>query len=473
MKKASLPLVLLLVFCAVPLFSVEQENILGKIIEALTTEKNIIEAKRVYDLALVGERYNFLQWWKPSLIISNDLVYPYKRDTFDDLATEDTASLGLSLPLHTGTIIDFSAGYSVNRGMTELLEWGFSQNVRGKIGISQSLNPWWLYTRQNPYKSGASLQVEMGKTEYNIAIKNVLFSCVSTFISLRKTERTVNILTEKINLFNDIIVSYRQKLIDGGISVREFEDLRKDKWEYEQELFVAEQNVTVLRNDLLNVSGISVEQAYDDRLIAADDSFWTSIFLGVNEHEITQLEQRGIELQKDSLMYEKLITRQNNAPALTVEFGSSFLLPERDIDNLNDAWEEKYFTDNERNNWSIGISLNLSGFLTAAHRKYNSDLRLKEAALDLLSERAFDEKEIQRNENTAIIRLLEGHISQLTAIVDNESAFMQDYKVLYDRGSLSELEYRQALLEYTEKCMLLDNFNDDLWLHQFLAVFYL
>jgi hypothetical protein len=43
---------------------------------------------------------------------------------------------------------------------------------------------------------------------------------------------------------------------------------------------------------------------------------------------------------------------------------------------------------------------------------------------------------------------------------------------MYERGAITELEYRQSLLEYKAKSALLVNFTDDLWLYQFIAYFF-
>ena len=462
----------LLLFFTLPLFSLEQKNTLKNIIESLSSEKGIVNAKKSYDLTLLDQRYYYLQWWKPSIIIGNDLAYPYKRDAFDNLATSDTTSLNFSLPLHTGSVINFSAGYGISRSMIELQKWGFTQNLQGKIGIEQSLNPWWLHNRINPYKSGAILQSVMAKNEYNIAMKSNLFSSVKAYIDLRKAERNIHLLRDKITLYDDMIMAYRQNLYDGVISIREFQNIRKDKWEYEQALFNLEQNIAVLRSELYQMAGIQIDTVSNESLINLEDDIWLSIFGGLTKNDVIQLELTDNELQRSGLQIERLIKMQNNAPSLKFEFGSSFLLPVQETNALNEAWKKENFTDNELNSWSINVSINLSSIFSPVNKKYRLEQQMKENTLNLISRKIYMEKEAEKSRNNLLIQLLETNINQLTIIVNNEHTLSQDYKIMFERGSLHELDYRQISLEYREKQVLLDNFNDDLWFFNFLGTFF-
>lgn len=459
-------------FFITPLFSFGQENTLKNILNSLSSEKGMINAKKNYDLALLDQRYYYLQWWKPSMIIGNDFVYPYKREAFDDLATTDTTNLNFSLPLHTGSIVSFSAGYGINRSMTELQKWGFTQNLQGKIGIEQSLNPWWLHTRTNPYKNGALLQTAMARTEYNIAMKNNLYSCVRAYIDLRKIERNIFILREKIALYDDMLAAYRQSLYNGVISVRDFQNIRKDKWEYEQALFNSEQNITILTNELHQRTGIKIDTISNENLVDLNEDIWLSIFLELDKNGIIQLEKTGNEIQKSGLQIDRIITMQNRAPSLKLEYGSTFMLPVQETDTLKESWKKENFKDNELNNWSINLSINLSSFLSPVNKKYRSEQQIAENTLNSLSRKIQTEKEAEKEKNNAMIHILETDIIQLTAIVDNEHTLSEDFKILFERGNLNELDYRQTLLEYKEKSVLLANYNDDLWFYQFLESFF-
>lgn len=471
-KKSVIPVLFVFLCAAAELPAVEEHTVLMKIIQALSAEKRLIEPKMAYDTALLEKKYNYLQWWRPSLTLGNDVVYPYEKDEFDDLVTEDTASLFFSLPLPTGTIIDLSAGYGINRSKILLPEWGFSQSVQGKIGIGQSLNPWWLHSLKNPYTNRAVLQAELARTEYNVALKNILLPCINTYITLRKAERNNGLLIAHIALYDDMITSYRQQLLDGRMSVRDFQDVRKDKWEYEQELLTLEQDITTLQNELYQISGVRAVHIFDEALVAAGNDFWGHIFMGAGKTDIPRLEQRSVEIQQDRLRYEKLITDQSNAPLIKLEFGSSFMLPEKETDNLTGAWEKENFTDNKLNNWSVGITLDLSNMVTPANKKAALERNIRAAALHTLSQKTAAEKEAEKVKNEAVMQLLENHINQLTEIVAGDAALSQDYKLLYDRGGMSELEYRQTELDYKNKCVLLENLRDDLWLRRLFAVFY-
>jgi hypothetical protein len=342
-------------FPALPLLAEEQNNMLVKLVESLSFEKQIINARKVYDTMAVEQKYGYLQWWKPALLLSNDLIYPYKKSTFDDLLTSDTSSLSFTMPLPTGTSIDISSGYSLSRSLITLEEWGFSQTLQGKIGLGQSLNPWWFHTWKNPFKSGSILSVEVAKNDYNSTIKSVLYSCLRSYIALRKAERNKNVLNERIALYNDMLAAYQQMQRTGSISMREIQKLRNDKWEDEQTFFLLGQDIALLKNELYQITGIQVGEITGAELIAIDSSLWVSVFSGIKKEDIKQLEHTAIALQKNGLDFERLISRQNNAPFVKFEFGSSFNLPVQEKDALNDAWKKENFDDNELNNWSVII----------------------------------------------------------------------------------------------------------------------
>jgi len=462
----------LLIYLTSPLLSLEQDNALRNILYSLSSEKEMINSRRNYDLSLLDQRYYYLQWWKPSIIIGNDFVYPYKREAFDDLATTNTTSLNFSLPFYTGSIISFSTGYGINRSMTELQKWGFTQNIQGKIGIEQSLNPWWVHTRTNPYKSGTSLQAAMSKTEYNIAMKNNLYSCIKTYIDIRKTERNISLLREKIVLYDDMLTAYRKSINDGTVSVREFQNIRKDKWEYEQALFNLEQNIMLLSNELYQRTGIQISEICNENLIDFNEEIWLNVFLELDRNGIIQLEQTINEIQKNSLQIDKMITMQNRAPSIKLEYGSSFILPVQEADAIKESWKKENFKDNELNNWSINLSINLSSLFSPVNKKYRLEQQITENALNTLSKKIQAEKETEKEKNNSIIHLLETDIVQLNVIVENERILSEEFKILFERGKLNELDYRQTIIEYKEKNILLANYNDNLWFYRFLGTFF-
>ncbi|MDR2784164.1 MAG: TolC family protein, partial [Treponema sp.] len=240
-----------------------------KLLLSLINSDEVINAKESYENALIEQKYRYLQWWSPSFILSNDLVYPYKHDKFDDLAASDSSSLVFSAPLPTGTLLELTASYGLSRDMlTNMLpveKWGFSQNIQGKIGVGQSLNPWWLHTGQNPYTAGAALRTSIAKNSYNVSIKTFLFSCVRSYISLRKAERNRNMLNERISLYDDMLTAYRQMQDNGGISRREFQNIRKDKWEDEESLFSLEQDINTLQTELYQITGIQTGAVSSER----------------------------------------------------------------------------------------------------------------------------------------------------------------------------------------------------------------
>lgn len=71
-----------------------------------------------------------------------------------------------------------------------------------------------------------------------------------------------------------------------------------------------------------------------------------------------------------------------------------------------------------------------------------------------------------------MIEQLEAHIVRLREILASETTRIQDDEAMYNRGAITAYDYRQSLLDYRSKCVLLDNMSDDLWLYSFFAEFY-
>jgi hypothetical protein len=449
---------------------------LEKLLLSLGKGSDAIEAGKGYENALIEQRYRYLQWWRPSLTLSNDLIYPYKHDKFDDLAASNTTSLIFSAPLPTGTLLDLTASYGLSRDMlTDMLpqeKWGFAQDLQGKIGLGQSLNPWWFHTGKNPYTAGASIRTDIAKSGYNAAIKSALFSCMRSYISLRKAERGRDMLIERISLYDDMLTAYRQMRDAGGVSWREFQKIRNDKWEDEESLFSLEQDIITFQSELYKLTGIQVANVGSESRITLDSPVWSMPFVNARMEDIRRLEEINVRFQKESLRVERLIDRQSNAPLVKFEFGTSFKLPVEEKDSLHDVWEKDNFTDNILNNWSLTLSLDLSSLFSPLNKRNEASYRLSRDTLDKLLENIYTNKEKEKNQTALVIEQLEDHIARLKVIIQDEENNIQDDKAMFERGALTELEYRQSLLEYKSRCTLLENFTDDLWLYQFIASFF-
>jgi hypothetical protein len=467
---------IIFLLCPPLLPAADPPSTLEKLLSSLSRDDGIIEAKQNYENTLIERKYRYLQWWSPSLILSNDLIYPYEHDKFDDHAASNATSLTFSAPLPTGSLLELSASYGLNRDILQDMlpqeKWGFAQDLQGKIGFGQSLNPWWLHTGRNPYTTGAALKTSLAKNNYNAAIKSAMFSCISSYISLRKAERNRDMLTVRIALYDDMLAAYRQMRDNGGISWREFQNIRKDKWEDEETLFSLEQEINTLRGEIFTVTGIQVESVKNELLIPIDSPFWLTSFLSAQMEEIRRLEETNIQFQQESLRVERLISRQNNAPFIKIEFGSSFKFQAKETGSLGDAWNEDNFTDNILNNWSLTLSVDLSGLFSPLNKRNEMEYRLSQNTLDSLLKDIHEDKEKAIIQTAVIIQQLEDHLVRLGLIIQDDERSLWDDKLLFEQGALTELEYRQSLLEYESKCALFSNFADELWLYQCAGYFH-
>jgi hypothetical protein len=110
--------------------------------------------------------------------------------------------------------------------------------------------------------------------------------------------------------------------------------------------------------------------------------------------------------------------------------------------------------------------------LSPINKKNDLAEKLTRQSLNTLAGKIQAEKEVGRLQNATLIQTLESHINHLAAIIENNESNVQDDKIMFERGVLTELEYRQSSVEYNAKCLLLKNYNDDLWLCRFLEAFY-
>jgi hypothetical protein len=70
------------------------------------------------------------------------------------------------------------------------------------------------------------------------------------------------------------------------------------------------------------------------------------------------------------------------------------------------------------------------------------------------------------------INLINEQITRLDDIIQKESKIVDDIKIVFDRGGMTELDYKQVIIEYEQKCVLFKNFNDELWMYKFISMLY-
>jgi hypothetical protein len=452
-------------------------TILENLINSLGNNSNVITAENEYFNSLVEQKYSHLQWWQPSLQISNDIIYPYKNDYYDNLATANTTTLIFQAPVFTGTVLNLSVSYGINRdvldnAMLTPVEWGFSQDFQYKIGIGQSLNPWWLHYRKNPYRIISNIKTNLSENSIMQQIKTALISCIQDYISLRKSERNMELLSRKISLYNDMLETYLKMQPDGLVTWRDIHDIRENKWEYEQNYFTLEYEMANKREALYNLTGLRVDTVAQEELIKIDFSNFGKTFPALNLIDLSRSEEMNLHLQKEILDIEKLINNQTNAPLIRLEFGTQYKLSVQTKDDIGEAWRKKNFDDNILNNWSFTVNMDISNYIMSLNKK--NELEYKNS-MDMFSKLLKKTRETIKHHEIQIenfINILEGQIKQLDDIIQRESKIIVDIKTMLERGAITELDYRQTIIEYEQKCILLRNLNDELWMYKFISMFY-
>jgi hypothetical protein len=456
----------------------EDSLTLEKIIESIMSDNNVINAKKQYELSLINKRYRSLQWWQPSFMLSNNLAYPYEKDFFDDKLTSDTASLDLAIPLPTGSILNLNGSYSLARDLLETStiekqDWGFTQDLQFGIGLSQSLNPWWLHGGRNPYIRMAAIQQNLSKNDYNGAVKDMLFSSINTYISLRKSERSIAHINDTLEMYDELLDAYRSLYASGSVSWRDYEKIRAEKWEYESNLFTLENNRVSAQSDLYRLTGIVIENISSEPLISPDNPIFMQIFTGIQKQELNSLEEKSIILQKENLEMGRLISRQSNAPKISLTWGTQYKLPIKSADSLRDAWtDDDNWNDNIKNNWSVNLAIDLSALLSPVNYRDTLQYSEENRSLEELFKTAAIAKQKDISLNKMTIKKLEEQILRLSLIVENENIRVKEDEALKNRGVITASDYRREQLACDEKQTVLYNLQDDLWFYTFIMSFY-
>jgi hypothetical protein len=356
-NKSPVPLQInILLFLLLPYFlAADSPSNLENIILSIAADSGVINAKKQYQLSLIDTRYRFLQWWNPSVALSNNLVYPYEKEEFDNTLANNVSSVDLSLPLPSGSVITIGSSYSLTRDVldTSTLEkqdWGFAQDLGFNVGLYQSLNPWWAHTLKSPYSRMALIQNSLLKNDYNITVKTKLLGSVQSYISLRKIERSITQVKKTINFYDELLQAYQDLRISGGISLREYEKIHSDKWDYENELFNLENNRSALQEELYRLTGSLMQNVYDDPLFDFDNPVFMKIFMDIHKDEVNSLEEKSLYLTQENLRINQIINKQSNSPGIKVVWGTQYNLPVKSTGSLWDAWkDEKNFNDNKLN----------------------------------------------------------------------------------------------------------------------------
>jgi hypothetical protein len=404
-------------------------------------------------------------------------VYPYEKDEFDDIATTNVSSADLSVPLPTGSIINLGGSYSLGRDLldtstVEKQDWGFAQDFGFTIGLSQSLNPWWLHGLKNPYSRLPLIQNTLSKNDYNIAIKTKLFSSVQSYINLRKTERTIIQIQNTLDFYDELLQAYQERRFSGGVSLREYEKIHSEKWEYEDELFNLENNRSMVQEELYRITGTLIENVHNEPILRFDNPVFMRIFMDIRKEQINSLEETSLYLTRESLYMNRIIDRQSNSPGIKVVWGTQYKLPVKPTDSLRDAWEEeKNFNDNNLNNWSLTITLDISPLLSPANHRNTLSYNQETNTINELLKTVDTERKKNKEINILIIQHIEDQIKRLSNILLNEKIRIQEDETLKDEGIITVLDYKQHQLTFTEKETLLLNLQDDLWFYTFISSF--
>jgi hypothetical protein len=450
---------------------------LETIINSILSDSNVINARKQYEFSLIDNKYQHLQWWIPSFSMTNNLVYPYKHKYFTNKTTSNSSSLDFIFPFPTGSILSLGTSYSITRDLLETStlekqDWGFIQDINYSIGISQSLNPWWFYTRHEPYSRSAIIESTLSKNEYNNLIKKTLFSEITNYINLRKIERSIVHLKETLNLYDKLLQAYRQLFTSGSVSWREYEKINSERWDYESKLFALEKERVSLQSELYQLTGIQIEDTPNELLPDIEDRLFMGIFMDIKKEAVNTLEETSLYLMKDKAQMARLLNRQLNSPSLKTVWSTLYNLPVSPSDSLGNVWKKDNFNDSIFNNWTLSVVLDLSSLLSPVNRRDNLLFKEEIRSIEELLKTLANEKLKEKAFFNFITEQIQEQIERLSFLVVNENIRLMEDETLKNKGIITPLEYEQSQLSYKEKQTLLLNLQDDFWLYTFIMSFY-
>jgi outer membrane protein TolC len=456
MRKISLSL--LLIFLFFELSSQTYLEVLWKQSETYSKELKINLLDYENTLLEYNSRYSLFY---PSFYISTNYDY-IRLETPKDLnkyPLKYYTSFGFDWDSMGGTSLQTSISYEMNRYILDSLEElsvdnsGYNQNPVLSLSINQSLLPYYLQGKaKNPFLLSYDNQFKSAQNSILTVMAGIKTNITDYFIQLRKLLRNQIILTNQIEMQTILCDAAFIKLEQGSIT-------QLDYWNYESSL-------NEYQNNLCEVT-LQIDNIKRELELLCGNINYAEINNELPASSIRLLEKdytlETFEIQKDELDNNLIISRQNNAPSLSITGSYSYDLDAVKLEKTKEAW-----SSSGEKKWTVSVGFSISPKNVNQINKEKAAYRNNIQSLEEQKTIYLENKTEEISTYKKLITYYTDVQSQKKKNVEKQNAYYEAMQDKYNRGLCSELDLLQAKLIYDNSKFDLENINDSLWYYNFL-----
>ncbi len=402
--------------------------------------------------------------YAPGVLIKVESEFPEDISENGNIPDSVTSLIQTNFPVPGSASIGLNTSYTTMR-IKNINDWELIQTPAVGVSFSQGLYPFWIQgVTQDPYKTTAQLNSSIAKLNVASAKQQAIDTITELYIRLRSIVRQIKTLEQSIALQEKQIESLYALNKQGAIELSRIIDTENSKWNDEQSVFELRSSLVELQESLRDLCGISLTS--DEQLEAVINQDLSTISynaISAITGTTGMPEKIILELQRQQIVAQSIIRKQNAAPVLSLSITGNWQLESVPSNKLLKAWN-----DDSIFNWTLSAVVDLSNFIfnliTQGEKKEQlqySSIAEKTAALE-----AKNHADIKRFE--AYIENLLIQEQRLTQLCNDIEKLKNDVQTLYKTGQRTELELESMEVQYISRYTALENTRDTIWYYTWL-----
>lgn len=421
---------------------------------------NSIDVKKAKDSYEISEiAYKGLDGiYSPSVSISAGSVIPHDYN-WGNVADQFSSNITYTQPIPGGTSLSFSGNYTFNS--VELNgERYVQQSPNFSVGIQQSLCPFWIQgTWKDPNHYINKKNKDYSSDQLIYAKKEIIQNVTQLYINFLVCKCKSQMYSNTIDLLQEKIKSYRVLQGNGKIDYSKINELENSKWSYQQDYISLYSNLEQYKQNINVLCGTDFSFDLDDLL---PDEYLEYI-LELLDNTIDPMAQSyldKIEMQNS----QTILYRQSYAPTLSLSVSPSWKSNMTELDKRNESWTEKEKPDA----WTGKIVLDLSPLFNGlvSNKIKQSNISLND--INNVYKNYMQQKEIIRAQYANILNLYSRQYEEFSVICEEQEVNRDLWKIQFDKGFLSELDYKSNLIQLENNRLNLQSIQLNIWLYQFM-----
>ena len=321
------------------------------------------------------------------------------------------------------------------------------------MSINQSLLPYYLQGKaKNPFLLSYDNQFKSAQNSMLTVMAGIKTNITDYFIQLRKLMRNQIILTNQIEMQTILCDAAFIKLEQGSIT-------QLDYWNYESSL-------NEYQNNLCEVT-LQIDNIKRELELLCGNINYAEINNELPVSSIRLLEKdytlEAFEIQKEELDNNLIISRQNNAPSLSITGSYSYDLDAVKLEKTKEAW-----SSSGEKKWTVSVGFSISPKNVNQINKEKAAYRNNVLSLEEQKTIYLENKTEEISTYKKLITYYTDVQSQKKKNVEKQKAYYEAMQSKHNRGLCSELDLLQAKLIYDNSKFDLENINDSLWYYNFL-----